>query len=159
MRTTTSRGGPPAGIDRATVQPSVPPMRASTAAALPRLDAVQVLSGVVHIHAELPWVTYRGPHPPHRRHWATLVIDFDPDPQIRLSLDTASRKILKRWLRGQLLYAEDVGACVAQAVADAVGVAVDVRVKQWKFNGVWLTPTARGRPVSGSRPPATEPSG
>jgi hypothetical protein len=142
----TGRSGRPAGP-------------ASIEGSPPRLDPIKVRCEVVHIHAVLPQVTYRGPHPPHRRHWARVVIDFDPDPQCRLSVDTASLKALRRWLRGQLLSAEDLAACVAQAVADTVGVVVDVVVTQRQFNRVQLTPTGRGYPDGGQTQQAAEPNG
>jgi hypothetical protein len=156
----TNQDGPPAGAGVATVQPSGSALPASDRGPrrgddrVPRLNPVTVRLGVVHVHGKLPHVTYRGPHPPHKRHWAKVIIDFDPDPQTRQSVDTASLEELGDWLHDQLLYAEDVAACVAQAVADAVGVPVNVRVKQAEFNSVQLTPTDRRYPVDGQQQPA-----
>ncbi len=154
---TAQRGGPAASAVVAGTKHSVTPaMPINADGALPGLDPITVRCGVMHIHAVLPYVTYRGPHPPHRRHWARVVIDFNPDPQTRLSVDTASLKTLRRWLRRQLLYAENVAACVAEAVANTVGVAVDVTVKQHKFNSVKLTPSGRSQPGVGQEQPSAE---
>jgi len=99
---------------------------------------------VVRVHAVLPDVTYLGPKSG-ERHRARVVIDFDPGPH-RSTVDTASLDELVCWLTDQKLLAEDVAACIADAVAHAVKTTVDVSVEQRAFNRVELTPTARGRP-------------
>lgn len=112
----------------------------------PRLDRIEVRSGVVRVHVELPDVAYDEPLTG-KRHRARVVIDFVPHGWV---VDNASLFRLASWLHDQRLLAEDiddVAVCVAEAMATTVEAPVEVTVEQERFNGVALTLTVRGYPV------------